>query len=80
MEGPVLVHVITKKGKGYSFAENDPARFHGIAPFRIETGETTEGNEGIISYTKMFGNAIVKLARENPDRSDNGGHVGRYGA
>ena len=66
MEGPVLVHVITKKGKGYKFAENDPARFHGIAPFQIETGETVADNQGIISYTKMFGSSIVKLARENP--------------
>jgi len=66
LEGPVLVHVITKKGRGYRFAENDPARFHGIAPFQIETGETTAGNQGITSYTKMFGCTIVRLARENP--------------
>jgi 1-deoxy-D-xylulose-5-phosphate synthase len=66
LEGPVLVHVITKKGKGYIFAENDPAKFHGIAPFRIETGESSTGNPDIFSYTKMFGRALVKLARDNP--------------
>ena len=66
LEGPVLVHVITKKGKGYGFAESDPARFHGIAPFRVETGETSAGSGEAISYTKMFGKTLVKLARENP--------------
>jgi len=66
LEGPVLVHVITKKGKGYEFAESDPARFHGIAPFRVETGETSAGNGETISYTKMFGRTLVKLAHENP--------------
>jgi 1-deoxy-D-xylulose-5-phosphate synthase len=39
LEGPVLVHVVTQKGKGYKFAEDDPSRFHGIAPFDIDTGE-----------------------------------------
>ena len=40
LEGPVLVHVVTQKGKGYKFAEDDPSRFHGIPPFDIDTGET----------------------------------------
>jgi 1-deoxy-D-xylulose-5-phosphate synthase len=65
LEGPVLVHVITKKGKGYTFAENDPARFHGIAPFKIETGETSSGDAKTVSYTRMFGKTLVKLAHEN---------------
>ena len=66
LQGPLLVHVITKKGKGYEFAENDPARFHGIAPFRIETGETSTGSGGTLSYTRMFGRTLVKLAKDNP--------------
>jgi 1-deoxy-D-xylulose-5-phosphate synthase len=65
LKGPILVHVLTKKGKGYPHAENEPARFHGIAPFRVETGETSAGNPDILSYTKMFGRTLVKLAREN---------------
>jgi 1-deoxy-D-xylulose-5-phosphate synthase len=66
LQGPVLVHVLTKKGKGYKYAENDPARFHGIAPFQVETGEPSMGNPDIVSYTKVFGSTLVKLARDNP--------------
>ncbi len=43
LTGPVLVHVVTQKGKGYKYAEDDPCRFHGIPPFDIETGETVSG-------------------------------------
>jgi len=65
LQGPALVHLLTRKGKGYSFAEEDPLRFHGIGPFRIDTGETV--TEGAIppSYTKIFGRTIVKLAHDN---------------
>jgi 1-deoxy-D-xylulose-5-phosphate synthase len=66
LEGPVLIHVITKKGKGYTFAENDPAKFHGIAPFRVETGEMPNRDPKIPSYTQMFGSTLVKLAQDNP--------------
>ncbi len=64
LKGPVLVHVITKKGMGYKFAEDDPAKFHGIAPFKVETGEPL-AQDAPISYTKMFGRTLVKLARDN---------------
>ena len=68
LHGPVLVHVITKKGKGYHFSENDPLRFHGIAPFHIDTGEIVSRDRPspAFSYTKMFGRTIVGLARANP--------------
>ncbi|MEI8173045.1 MAG: 1-deoxy-D-xylulose-5-phosphate synthase [Deltaproteobacteria bacterium] len=66
LEGPVLIHVITKKGKGYTFAEKDPAKFHGIAPFRVETGEMPDRDPEIPSYTQMFGSTLVKLAQDNP--------------
>ncbi|MCX5853306.1 MAG: 1-deoxy-D-xylulose-5-phosphate synthase [Deltaproteobacteria bacterium] len=66
LEGPVLIHVITKKGKGYTFAEKDPAKFHGIAPFRVETGEMPDSDQKIPSYTQMFGSTLVKLAQDNP--------------
>ena len=66
MEGPVLVHVLTKKGKGYPFAENDPSRFHGIAPFCVETGSAVAADQKNLTYTQAFGRTMVRLARENP--------------
>ena len=68
LEGPVLVHVVTQKGKGYKFAEDDPSRFHGIAPFDIDTGETAAagGSAAAPSYTQVFGRTVAALARENP--------------
>jgi 1-deoxy-D-xylulose-5-phosphate synthase len=66
LPGPVLVHVITRKGQGYKFAEDDPAKFHGIAPFKIDTGEPVDDGAPPLSYTKMFGRTIIKLARDNP--------------
>jgi len=60
--GPVLVHVITKKGKGYEFAEEDPLGFHGVAPFDVETGQAISSPSDIPSYTKVFGETLVKLA------------------
>jgi 1-deoxy-D-xylulose-5-phosphate synthase len=66
LPGPVLVHVLTQKGKGYHFAEGDPSRFHGIAPFHIDTGEALAGGKTPPSYTKVFGQTIVALAKENP--------------
>jgi 1-deoxy-D-xylulose-5-phosphate synthase len=66
LEGPVLVHVITRKGQGYKFAEDDPAKFHGIAPFKIDTGEPVDEGTAPLSYTKMFGRTIIKLAKDNP--------------
>jgi 1-deoxy-D-xylulose-5-phosphate synthase len=65
LNGPVLVHVITKKGKGYRFAEEKPLLFHGIGPFNIETGKPAGGEDYPITYSRMFGNTAVKLAAEN---------------
>ncbi|HEY3346059.1 MAG TPA: 1-deoxy-D-xylulose-5-phosphate synthase [Nitrospirota bacterium] len=61
--GPVLVHVLTKKGKGYGPAEMNPTAFHGTPPFSVETGEAQKATGP--SYTKVFGNALVKLAEED---------------
>lgn len=66
MPGPILVHVVTKKGKGYKHAEDDPQKFHGIAPFDRETGKVLSAGTKAASYTRVFGNAMVKLARQNP--------------
>ncbi len=64
--GPILVHVITTKGKGYAPAEKDPVTFHGVNPFNPETGEVIPNGRGGVSYTKVFGRAMTKLGRENP--------------
>ncbi|MFA9397679.1 MAG: 1-deoxy-D-xylulose-5-phosphate synthase [Clostridiaceae bacterium] len=61
-KGPVLIHVITKKGKGYKFAENDPDLFHGVGPFDCSTGKCAKKP---FSYSKAFGENIVLLASEN---------------
>ncbi len=62
MKGPRLVHLVTKKGKGYKIAEESPEKFHGIGPFCLETGEEMQKSN---SYTKVFGEALVRLAWEN---------------
>ena len=64
IEGPVLVHVGTEKGKGYKPAEDHPASFHGIGPFNIETGEP-ERKEGPPSYTSVFADALMDMASED---------------
>lgn len=63
---PVLVHVITRKGKGYPPAEREPSRFHGIGPFDAATGESIVEKDAPPSYTEVFGKTMLKLARENP--------------
>lgn len=63
IKGPVLVHVNTQKGKGYSFAEESPDRFHGIAPFEVETGETYGTNTP--DYSEVFGETIRAQAQAN---------------
>jgi 1-deoxy-D-xylulose-5-phosphate synthase len=64
VDGPVLIHVLTKKGKGYGPAEKDPTSFHGVGAFDIATGKSA--NSGGLSYTKVFGKAMMKLAEANP--------------
>jgi 1-deoxy-D-xylulose-5-phosphate synthase len=66
IDGPVLVHVGTEKGKGYQLAEENPMAFHGIGPFDLDTGVPYK-NDGPPSYTSVFSNAIVKAA-ERDDR------------
>ncbi len=64
LKGPVLIHVCTQKGKGYSFAEEKPHEFHGISPFEIETGEVKVCNGP--SYSDTFGKIMIKFAEEEP--------------
>jgi 1-deoxy-D-xylulose-5-phosphate synthase len=65
MKGPVLLHIITKKGKGYAPAETEPVKFHGVGKFDIKTGKLEKSKN--ITYTKSFSDALVKLA-ENDKR------------
>jgi 1-deoxy-D-xylulose-5-phosphate synthase len=68
IKGPRLLHVITKKGKGYSPSENDPVRFHGTGPFEVASGQSfSVGNLAGVgrSYTDVFGDKLVSLAEEN---------------
>ncbi len=60
LKGPRLVHVITKKGKGYTPAEEDPARFHGVSKFDIATGAAVQN--GKPTFTDAFGDAVIQLA------------------
>ncbi|MHB8058315.1 MAG: 1-deoxy-D-xylulose-5-phosphate synthase [Desulfuromonadaceae bacterium] len=64
-DNAVLVHVLTKKGKGYKPAEENSALFHGVGPFDVETGKILKGKGGATSYTAVFGTAICKLAAED---------------
>ncbi|QSV45159.1 1-deoxy-D-xylulose-5-phosphate synthase [Geobacter benzoatilyticus] len=61
----VLIHVLTKKGKGYPPAEAKPALFHGVGPFEAETGKVLKGKGGAASYTGVFGEAIRKIAADD---------------
>jgi 1-deoxy-D-xylulose-5-phosphate synthase len=66
LRGPILIHVITKKGKGYSPAETNPAQYHSVPPFNIETGEPKQGSIGNPpTYTQVFGETLCQLAKEN---------------
>lgn len=61
----VLIHVLTKKGKGYKPAEDNPSLFHGVGPFDIKSGKVLKGKGGAASYTAVFGSALCRLAAED---------------
>ena len=63
VDTPVLIHVLTKKGKGYEIAEKNPDKFHSISPFNIETGETKKAKSK--DYSAVFGEKLVSLAEKN---------------
>ena len=63
LDGPVLLHVLTKKGKGYKIAEENPDKYHATGPFDIETGKTI--GEKKKDYSKVFGDKLIKIAKEN---------------
>ena len=63
LDGPVLLHVLTKKGKDYKIAEENPDKYHATGPFDIETGKTI--GEKKKDYSKIFGDKLINLAKEN---------------
>ncbi|WP_439951467.1 1-deoxy-D-xylulose-5-phosphate synthase [Carboxydothermus pertinax] len=64
-DGPVVIHVITKKGKGYLLAEENPDGFHGVGKFYVSTGEPVEAPK--VSFTEVFGKALVELSESRRD-------------
>ena len=61
-EGPIMIHVKTQKGKGYSYAEKANDNYHGVSKFNVETGEQVKNVTNLVAYTKVFGNTLVKHA------------------
>ena len=63
IEGPVIIHVATQKGRGYALAEESPSKYHGVGPFDLESGELNVSPKN--SYSKAFGKALIHLAEED---------------
>lgn len=63
IDGPVLIHAMTQKGRGYDFAEKNPNKFHGIGPFNCDNGEICITSEE--TYSKAFGEELIKIAEKN---------------
>jgi len=66
LPGPVFVHALTVKGKGYEVAETDACKWHGVTPFSLEANEMPKKAGGAPAYTSVFGDALVELAKEDP--------------
>jgi len=64
-EGPIMIHIKTKKGKGYKFAENSEDKFHGVTKFNVNTGIQEKIKTNYPSYTKVFANTLVKNAEKD---------------
>ena len=65
LQGPILMHVMTTKGKGYEPAESDPTGFHGLGRFDPDTGEAKKSVGEVPSYTQVFGDTLVRLAHDD---------------
>lgn len=66
IDGPVLLHVLTQKGKGYQPAEDNAPKFHGVGPFDEQTGIVKSGKAGVPSFTSVFSDTLVALAEKDP--------------
>jgi 1-deoxy-D-xylulose-5-phosphate synthase len=65
-EGPILIHVVTQKGKGYAPAEASDDKYHGVVKFDVATGKQVKAKANAPSYTKVFGESLVKEAKKDP--------------
>lgn len=65
-EGPCLIHVVTQKGKGYSYAEQAADKYHGVAKFNVVTGEQSKPSGGPPAYQNVFGDTLAMLAESDP--------------
>jgi len=63
--GPILVHVVTQKGKGYAPAENSADKYHGVVKFDVATGAQAKSKGGAPQYTKVFGDSLIKEAKKD---------------
>jgi 1-deoxy-D-xylulose-5-phosphate synthase len=66
-KGPVIVHLLTKKGKGFTFAEENATKYHGIGCFSVSTGETIKCPGKTASYSEVFGKALVEIGKTRPE-------------
>jgi 1-deoxy-D-xylulose-5-phosphate synthase len=64
-EGPIMIHIKTKKGKGYSFAEKAMDKYHGVSKFNVQTGIQEKSKINVPSYTKVFANTLIKHAEND---------------
>jgi len=64
-EGPIMIHVKTQKGKGYSYAEKASDHYHGVSKFNVKTGEQIKSGTNFPAYTKIFANTLVKHAERD---------------
>ena len=64
-QGPIMIHVKTQKGKGYSFAEKSEDKYHGVSRFNIDTGKQEKSTSNIPSYTKVFANTLIQHAEND---------------
>ncbi len=64
-EGPIMIHIKTQKGKGYSYAEKAKDHYHGVSKFNVQTGEQNKSGSNLPSYTKVFANTLVKHAKKD---------------
>ena len=63
--GPIMIHIKTQKGKGYSYAEKANDHYHGVSKFNVETGEQVKSGNNLPAYTKIFANTLIKHAKKD---------------
>lgn len=66
IEGPTLVHVLTRKGRGYEWAEKEPVKYHSVSPFHVLTGKPKKEKGAVPSFTDVFASSLITAAKENP--------------